>query len=335
MNKFTVVFILIYVVATLSACQSNNNTGAEELNQAVPVIFDTDIGPDYDDVGAIAILHALADRGEANILATMASNKYEGVASVLDLFNTYFGRPEIPIGVATGNAVNEKDWQNWSDTIRLKYPHRIQSNAEVDDATSLYRKILASQPDHSVTIVTVGFLTNMADLLKSAPDEHSELNGRDLVARKVKVLVSMAGEFPQGKEFNIYKEIRSGRETFDSWPTDVIFSGFEIGKKVKTGIPLIKNQKIRKNPVKDVYKISIPQSDEDKEGRMSWDQTAVLVAVRGADPYYELVPGRIVTAEDGSNTWDSNGKGHFYIKEKRPFEEVTALIDELMQHQPK
>lgn len=41
--------------------------GAFAFAQQQPkrIILDTDIGPDYDDVGAMAILHALADKGEA------------------------------------------------------------------------------------------------------------------------------------------------------------------------------------------------------------------------------------------------------------------------------
>src|SRR5690625_2669187 len=68
----------------------------------VPIIFDTDIGPDYDDAGAITILHAMAQKGEARILATVADNKYEGIAAVLNVFNTYWGKPDIPIGVPKG-----------------------------------------------------------------------------------------------------------------------------------------------------------------------------------------------------------------------------------------
>jgi len=49
----------------------------------VPVIFDSDMGPDYDDVGAITLLHAFADSGYINILATVASTKYEGVAAIV------------------------------------------------------------------------------------------------------------------------------------------------------------------------------------------------------------------------------------------------------------
>ena len=59
-----------------------------------PVIFDSDMGPDYDDVGAIALLHAFADSGYIKILATVASTKYEGVAAVFNVLNTYFKRPD-------------------------------------------------------------------------------------------------------------------------------------------------------------------------------------------------------------------------------------------------
>src|SRR5215217_7681794 len=121
----------------------------------VAVIFDTDMGPDYDDVGAIALLHAFGDSGKANILATIASTKYEGVAAVLSVFNTYFKKPDLPIGVPKGDALTLKDTQHWTDTLIARYPHAIKNNDEVPDAVELYRKILAQQPDNSVTITTV------------------------------------------------------------------------------------------------------------------------------------------------------------------------------------
>ena len=50
-------------------------TATRSQDKPLPVIFDTDMGPDYDDVGAITLLHAFADSGKATILATMSSNK--------------------------------------------------------------------------------------------------------------------------------------------------------------------------------------------------------------------------------------------------------------------
>jgi inosine-uridine nucleoside N-ribohydrolase len=292
------------------------------------------MGPDYDDVGAITLLHAFADKGEALILATIASTKYEGVGPVLNVLNTYFQRPEIPIGVPRGYALTLRDVQHWSDTLLSKYPHELKSNAEALDAVELYRKVLALQPDSSVTIVTVGFLTNISNLLQSQPDKYSPLPGRELIKQKVKSMVSMAGKFPSGKEFNVEEDAKASIYVFKNFPKPIILSGFEIGQKIKTGIPLIQNEKIKNSPVKDVFRISIPLDAEDKNGRMSWDQTAVLVAVRGHRPYYKLECGAMTVNNDGSNGWDPKGKGHCRLVEAQSPATVQKIINDLMMHQP-
>ena len=71
-------------------------------SSSVAVIFDTDLTTDCDDVGALAVLHALADLGEARILATMSSSKNPDTAPCLDAINTWYGRPGLPIGVPKG-----------------------------------------------------------------------------------------------------------------------------------------------------------------------------------------------------------------------------------------
>ena len=303
-------------------------------HRPVNIIFDSDMGPDYDDVGAIAILHTLADRHEVNILATMASTKYDGVAGVLNVFNTYFRRPTLPIGVPKGDALELRDWQHWTDTLLKNYPHAIRSNNEAWDAVKLYRKILSAQPDRSVTVVTVGFLTNLSNLLNTAPDEYSPLDGKRLVAKKVKNLVCMAGKFPSGFEFNVMQDAKASQNVYSNWPTFVIFSGFEIGAKIHVGTPLIHNASLKNDPIKDVFGIAIPKAKEDSAGRMSWDETAVLVAIKGYSNWYSLHPGRIKVAADGSDTWDDQGIGQAYLVEKVDFHEVEALHNELIQYQP-
>lgn len=307
------------------------------IQAQVNVIFDSDMGPDYDDVGAITLLHAFADEGKANILATAASTKYENVAEVFNVFNTYFNTPNIPIGVPKGDALELHDWQHWTDSIVSKYPHAINSNKDVPDAVALYRRILSIQPDKSVTIITVGFLTNLKNLLQSKADMFSSLTGEQLVRQKVKQLVSMAGKFPEGSEFNINRDFVASKYVYENWPTPVLFSGFEIGEKIKCGLPLIHNDAITNSPVKDVFRISIPQAAEDSAGRKSWDETAVLVGVLGYDKWFDVKRGKIVISDkDGSNTWidDANGT-QAYLIEKTPPEVVQKLIDELIQHQPK
>jgi len=305
--------------------------------QPLSVIFDSDMGPDYDDVGAITLLHAFADDGKANILATVASTKYENVAAVFSVFNTYFQKPNIPIGVPKGQALDLRDVQHWSDSIVKNYPHAINSNKDVPDAVALYRRILSIQPDTSVTIITVGFLTNLKNLLQSKPDMFSSLTGAQLVEKKVKQLVSMAGKFPSGSEFNINRDFIAAKYVYDNWPSKILFSGFEIGEKIKCGLPLIHNDSIKNSPVKDVFRISIPLAAEDSLGRKSWDETAVLVGVSGYNDWYTLKQGKIIISDkDGSNTWvDDEHSKQYYLVEKTSPAVVRKLIDELIMRQPK
>ena len=299
----------------------------------VPVIFDSDMGPDYDDVGAITLLHAFADSGYIDIIATVACTRYEGVAAVFEVFNRYFNRPHLPIGVPR-HGVDKKDWQHWTDSLIANYPHAIRKNSDVPDAVQVYRKALSSLPDGSAVIITVGFFTNLSDLLQSPPDKYSSLTGMELVKRKVKQLVSMAGRFPEGKEFNIEMDVPAGQYVAAHWPTQVLFSGFEIGAQIKTGLPLVNNTSISGSPVKDVFRICIPMSQEDLEGRKSWDETAVLVAVRGLGPYYTAKDGHIRIANDGTNGWAQTSKNQSHLIEKAPPKEVEHLINNLLFHQP-
>jgi pyrimidine-specific ribonucleoside hydrolase len=327
-------FMRYFILAALTFLFSFFTTPGSFAQEKTPLIFDTDMGPDYDDVGAITLLHALADSNQVNILATIASTKYPGVAPVLSIFNTYFNRASMPIGVPRGKAIEQRDSQHWSDTLIARYPHAIKSNEEATDAVELYRKILASRPDNSVTIVTVGFLTNLAGLLQSPGDKYSPYPGSELVRRKVKLLVSMAGKFPSGNEFNVREDASASKLVFERWPSKIILSGFEIGQKIKTGLPLINNKAIKNSPVKDVYRISIPLAKQDSAGRMSWDQTAVLVGVKGYAPWYKLQQGTMVVNADGTNGWTDSGNRHAYLVESIPFSVIAAYINKLMQHQP-
>nr|WP_295929159.1 nucleoside hydrolase [uncultured Dyadobacter sp.] len=325
MNKV----LLILCLFTLS------NASAQTTGRSVnTLILDTDIGPDYDDVGAMAVMHALADKGEVRPLAVISSNKNELVVPTIEILNTYFGRPDLPTGAPKGNGANFGATQKWPEMLVEKYPHKIARTSDAPDAVETYRKILAKQPDQSVTIVTVGFLTNLAGLLDSAPDTYSQLSGSSLVRKKVKQLVAMAGGFPQGREYNVMVDSVASAKVFTEWPTEILFSGLEIGKEIKTGKRVIANDNL-KSPVKEVFAMAMPLSKGDAEGRMSWDQTAVLVAIRGIQPYFGVKRGKI-TINGGNNSWQDDPMGpHAYLTPAMPFEQLTALIEGLMMWQGK
>jgi pyrimidine-specific ribonucleoside hydrolase len=326
-----IAYLILLLLFILGSCSSHPKLTALK---PVKIIFDSDLGPDYDDVGALTFLHAMADSGKAEILATLSSNKHELVAPSIDVINTYFGRPDLLIGAPKSQGVNMNSPWHWADTLVARYPHSLKSTSDAPDAVEVYRKILSGQPDNSVTVVTVGFLTNLSNLLKSGPDKFSLLPGQELVSKKVKKLVSMAGSFPKGKEFNVYLDSAASVYVYTNWPGEIIFTGWEIGSKIFTGLRLIKSD-IVNSPVKDVFSISIPKSEEDRNGRMSWDETAVLIGVYGTEGFFGTVRGRIIVNPDGSNTWENSNDGkQLYVVQKMPVSQMSMFMEDRMMHQP-
>ncbi|MBK1440200.1 nucleoside hydrolase [Parapedobacter sp. ISTM3] len=307
------------------------------MNKEIPkIIFDTDMGPDYDDVGAIAVLHALADSGECEILATVASAGHPTIAPTIELFNRYFGRADLPVGIPADDAPGYTAKNDWNTLLLKQYaPDRI--NHTYPSAVSVYRKVLAAQPDNSVVIVTVGFLSNIADLLASAPDEHSKMNGIALVKAKVKKWVAMAGNLPEGKEFNVVEDAQAAYDAISQWPKPLLISGFEIGSKIFTGGKL-NEQGDKDGPVAAAYAYNLKTyEEEEKTNRPSWDQTTVLAAVRNPEDYFYVNgPGTLMVDEQGYNTWNPlTNREHYFLAHKYPYAYLEAVIETLMLHVPR
>ena len=327
---------IFYSILALLVLQMSIGVPVRGEDGPVKLIFDTDIGPDCDDAGAAAVLHALADQGEVEILAMMVSTGGETAKwgpPCLDAINTYYGRPDIPIGVI--RKPGAEDTSKYNEQVAKEFPNDLKHGDRAAEATDLYRQVLSAQPDGSVVIVTVGYLSNLRHLLASESDKHSELNGVELIKQKVKAYVCMGGAFPQGREWNIHRDVAASRIVAEKWPTEIYFSGFEIGAEILTGAKL-KEETPETNPVRRAYELYTGGKD-----RNSWDQTAVLFAVRGLkgklQDFWDLSEaGRLVVAEDGSNGWsDSSGKSHRYLLKKMSPEKIAEEIDSLMVLPPK
>jgi len=268
----------------------------------VDIIFDTDMGGDCDDVGALFLLHGAVERGEARLLATMGCVSSDAIAPALDAINTCFGRPGIPVGTLKdpGFLVGP----HYTAELARRFPHRLPSSQEYPDAITLYRQILAKQPDTSVVIVAVGPLRNIANLLKSAPDEASPLDGSALVATKVKRLDVMGGTYPptantQEAEWNFKQDPAAAALVCSSWPTPVLFNG--EGGSTSSG-RRVTYEMAEHNPLTMSYR-HFPWVGFAGD-RLSWDPISCLVAVRGAAPWYKVVGGgvNVTDAATGINT---------------------------------
>jgi len=300
----------------------------------VKVILDADLDSDCDDLGALAVLHALADLGEAEILAVVTTTNDAWCPRCADAVNTYYGRPDIPIGVLDPNRGARGGRSRYTRAVAEACRHDLPSYEAAEDAVGLYRRTLAAQADQSVAIVTVGHLTSVARFMKSGPDKHSALSGIELVTRKVRLWSCMGGQYPKGKEPNFYRpDPASTFYAVNRWPAEVkvVFSGAEIGKPVKTGARL--EETSPKNPVRIGYERYFRAPGR---SRSSWDQTAVLYAVRGLRDYWELeTAGSCHVSADGSNEWrPSPDKAHAYLRPKMPVKKLAAIIEGLMIRPP-
>ncbi len=304
-------------------------------NKAVKIILDSDIGQDCDDAAVMALMHKFADNGEAEILATMFPMQDPMGAPAMDVINTYYGRPDIPIGTYKGNYQYIGTlFDHYNTKLAEGFPHDLQHGNDAPDAIALYRKILAKQPNNSVVIVAVGPERLLADLLKTGPDNYSRLSGRDLVKKKVKLLSLMGAGFPKDQEWNIKIAPDAAKLVAETWPTPIIYSGNEIGKAIRTGSRLL-TETPETNPVRASYE-NHPFVDKVTRDRQSWDQTAMLYAIRGAQDLWTLESNGYNDIDDsGKNEWRRDtDKAHSYLILKKPAVEVQKIIEDLMVAPP-
>ncbi len=323
----------------LAACR----TGAEELPKQPPpvtdppappvvpdepetplrgaaIIYDTDFGLDVDDVGALAMLHVLADRGEVALLGVVSNVSDPYSPAAIDVINTYYGRPDIPVGLAEGQYYAEA-YPYWREPspryikdLAETFPHDTSVDpAEVPTAVAVYRKVLAAQPDRSVTVVSVGFMQNMSALLASGPDAFSPLAGPALVRQKVKKLVIMGGAHP-GSSKDLY--LAGGREmdasfakhVLETWPTETVFNTGEVCGSVTNGQTLAATTP-EDNPVRASYTMFFGREGR---GRTSWDLCSVLYSVRGLSGpegrYFDtLTDEHLTLSREGISRWVAPG----------------------------
>lgn len=277
----------------------------------VKLIFDTDMGNDVDDLMALGMIHNLQKRGLCELLAVTVTKDHPQAAAFVDAVDTFYGYPDTPIGVVRDGAAKEAgkfnplaDEKNPDGS--LVYPHDLKSGADAPEAVELIRKTLAAQPDGSVVIAQVGFFTNLARLLDAE-------GGKELIAKKVRLLSIMAGAFQtvnfdtRHLEYNVKLDVPAAQKLAKEWPTPIVWSGYEIG--VAAAFPHISIERdleyVPHHPLKEsYYRYNPPPHD-----RPTWDPTAVLYAILPDRGYFDLSPPGTVTVENDSATLFRPGKG--------------------------
>ncbi|WP_149243479.1 nucleoside hydrolase [Dyadobacter sp. 32] len=298
-----------------------------DVTAPLSVILDTDMDSDVDDVGALAMLHAYEKRGMLKILGVIVTSDEKYSAPCTEAINTYFGRPDLPIGVSQRDS--PKVFSKYTRQIAEQFPHHLASNAEAKTSTAVYRQLLANASDKSVVIITIGHLTSLSRLINSLPDSISPLYGLELIAKKVKSWSCMGGQFPSGKEANFYRpDPLSTVDCLAKWTLPVTFSGWEAGNVIITGGESFKT---RNKPSSPVYQAYLHYNGF--KGRASWDQVAILEAVEAPGKYLAVERnGYCKVTMDGRNEWQpfASRFKHGYVRFAVPLPIVQNRIDELM-----
>lgn len=306
------------------------------------LIVDSDFGPDADDAAALAMAHRLADLGEVELIGVVGSTTGPGVVGAIDAVNAYYGRGGLPVGLVANAPVPNSDADTYNRA--LANPFRFGSdltNEQAEDSTALYRRLLNDSPDGGVKIAVIGGQTGLSRLLDSPANAGGDgiaLTGAELVAAKVDELIVMGGHFEDTGfgEFNIRLDTAAADRVASSWPTRVVYSGFEVGNEVRTGAALTDPEN---NPVAKAYEYyPLTSGGEGVIGdRQSWDQTAVLFAARGEAGFWGLSDAQQVSFDTNGRTTataDDDGDRFFLIQPGSVVSEVRDAVSGLMTAPP-
>lgn len=309
--------------------------------QKTNIIFDTDIGCDCDDAGALAVLHHYSDLGRVNILAvTFCTSSPYGAGSI-DSINRYYNRPDIPVGTLKEKGfMDEERFYNYGPELCSSYDNAYPKGDLAEDSVRVFRRAL-SEACGMVKIAATGPMHNLPLFLRSQADDISDLSGEQLIREKVSELVVMGGYFPEGgkvvfadgnemgPEFNIVCDIAAAKYVSENWPTPIVCTGFEIGYRILTGQRLL-DMFDNFNPVRRSYELYC------NSARHSWDQTAIVYAAEGMSDLWDLSdPGHIMIDDSGNTSIRyGSGKNHRFLIEKKDAGAISEYIDLMMCHKP-
>lgn len=304
------------------------------------IILDTDMGNDVDDIMALVMLHSLQKMGECRLTGIAVSKDNAWAGAYTRLINARCGYPDTLVGMVQNGVTPEdgKFVRVVCESLGVEPPDKGS-----ETAVRLLRKLLCAEPDGSVTILSIGFFTNLSCLLNAPGDDISPMDGMDLFARKVKNIVSMAGDFSaysqetaslpaDNPEFNVRMDVASARHFIGQCPRPIVFSGFEVGGSVLFPGDVIRRmmQANPKDPVPLACALYLPMPYD----RPTWDPTAVLQAVRPQEGYFDISrPGRVEIAENGYTTFREIPGGlhrHLILPQphrRRVCEAITSLCE--------
>ena len=240
----------------------NHETTEYKDMSANPVILDLDFCSDVDDVLAVRMATILDKKHVCSLkavgLTTSSKEKDLEIKAIHGLLS-YDGYDDIPIGKDVLNY-SEEDSRYWQTLAEYS-----TSEPVTDDAVVIYKNVL-KQCYNDVTIITTGYLTNVAKLLQ-------DKEGYQLVQNNCKRLVVMGGSLENGWEnnFSYHKDaITATKYVLEHCPCEILFIPQDFAAKIQIGDVLQTNY-----PDDPVSKALYAWGTEN--GRTAWDPYTTLI----------------------------------------------------------
>ena len=311
------------------------------MHETKPIIlYDTDMDTDCDDVGALAMLCEYVLAGRAELLGVVADAAAEDAAPCCEAICRHYGLTP-PVGAVYASDYPSARLEKYFAIRKTLPAHRYYNRplaarvgkcaTDYPRAVTLYRELLAGAEDGSVTVVTVGFVTALADLLSSPPDSISPLDGRELAARKLRCVVSMANvAYPTltAPNFNYDSEPLGTHAFLQSCPVPVFIS--PEGTKIVTGAHLT-DACPADHPLRLAYEVYM---EGERRGRSSWDLVALLFALEPNSPVFSVTPhpGEMLSydADACRLSWQSGTRADAEVHTTVSADGMTALLNDRM-----
>ncbi len=294
------------------------------------VILDTDIGGDFDDTWALAMLCRMPELPLKLVLSSSSATEYRAAVAAKFLENTGYEKIPVGCGIALDNPECLVTFRHWLGDYDIT---RYRGTYYPDGLNEAIRLI----EDHDeTTIIAIGPFTNIAYLCRTRPD----------LVPKCR-LAAMGGSFRKNfrdaegmvREYNIVSDLEASRIAFAApWKEFILTPLDHCGNLVLRGTlyrRLLASDDILIKEVLEQYRSRSEREPElprwDQESTILYDTAAVYLATTLHNVVFE--EKRIAVHNDGFVREDPEGRSvkvAFEWQDKEGYlrELVSLLLNE-------
>ena len=287
-----------------------NNASYSDTDRSKAIIIDTDFASDADDPMAIRLALCFQDMDMLEVRGIALSTTYSRSPLAVHALCKYDGYGNIPVAMDTsGNGVQVHT--NYVD-VMYEWP---KNRDDYEQPVKMYRRLLA-ESEGKVNIITLGFLQNIQNLMKSGADQYSPLTGAELIREKVDTLYVVGGSDNGRPSFNFYwtgeKVINAAKAVTKGFPARVVYLSSDLSYDTFCG-QFYQNED-RKG--RDIMTKTLAANSQ-AGGVVAWDVFSMWCAVQEIHGNLEnchlsLEEGNWYVSDTGATEWTQDGLPEHY-----------------------